>query len=108
MRKRNSAILVRLYRDEMEQLEKKARRCGLSKEGYIRMYISGYNPKETPPADYRDMMNELYAISRNMNQIAHIANSGKHIESEKYWRELKKLEKAIVKINNAVLNPEET
>ena len=107
MRKRNSAILVRLYRDEMEQLEKKARRCGLSKEGYIRMYISGYNPKETPPTDYRDMMNELYAISRNMNQIAHIANSGKHIESERYWRELKKLEKAIVKINNAVLNPEE-
>ena len=49
------------------------------------MYISGYSPKETPPADYRDMMNELYAISRNMNQIAHIANSGKHIESERYW-----------------------
>ena len=99
---------MRLYRDEMEKLEKKSRKCGLTKEGYIRMFINGYNPKETPPADYRDMMKELYSIGKNINQIAHIANSGKHIESDRYWREVKKLENAIVKINNAVLNPEET
>lgn len=107
--KRNIEIKVRLNREEIDLLNKKAKKCGISREGYIRMLMHGHIPKETPPMDYYGMMRELKRIGENLNQIAVAANKGRNrvIDGRKYDRAVKNVEAAINKIEDALLNPEE-
>ena len=74
MRKRNVPILFRLNKKEAELLDKRVKRCGLTREAYLRHLVAGYAPKEAPPPDYYAMMRELYGIGRNLNQIAQKAH----------------------------------
>ena len=64
MRKRNDQLNIRLTETEANALTRYAAKCGLTKSGYIRMMLSGYVPKETPPKEYGELlcvMTELYA-----------------------------------------------
>lgn len=107
MRKRTKSVKVRLYETEMKTLEKNAKKAGLPKETYIRMYINGYVPKANPDEVFWSMMHQLYGIGNNLNQIARIANATGNIDAEKYNRNFEKLCEAITKIEEAVLLPEE-
>ena len=74
MRSRNVHIQFWLNRKEAEVLDKKVKRSGLSREAYLRHLVSGLEPREAPPADYYGMMREIYAIGKNLNQIAQKAH----------------------------------
>lgn len=73
------------------------------------MLLHEHVPKETPPAEYFDMMRELKRIGENLNQIAMAVNKGRNkvIDGRKYERAVKMVENAILRIDNAVLNPED-
>ena len=109
MTKRNIEIKVRLNKEEIDFLNKKSKKCGVSREGYIRMLLHEHVPKETPPAEYFDMMRELKRIGENLNQIAMAVNKGRNkvIDGRKYERAVKMVENALLRIDNAVLNPED-
>ena len=62
MRKRNKAILFRLTEDEAQELDRRVRRSGLTREAYLRHLIRDRVPREAPPPDYYAMMRELHAI----------------------------------------------
>ena len=105
MSKRNIEIKVRLSRKEAEALQKRVKKSGLSREGYIRHLISGSVPRDAPPADYFSMMRELHGIGNNLNQIsvkAHVLNV---MDAQRYDLEVRKLENAIRKITEAVILP---
>ena len=55
------------------------------------------------------LMRELKRIGENLNQIALAVNKGRNkvIDGRKYDRAVKLVENAILKIDNAVLNPED-
>ena len=106
MRKRTKSIKVRLYESEMETLEKNAKKAGLPKETYIRMYINGHVPKANPDEVFWSTMRQLYGIGNNMDQIARIANATGNIDADKYNRNFEKLCEVITKIDEAMLLPE--
>ena len=105
MIKRNVEIKVRLSRKEAETLNKRVKKSGISREAYIRHLIEGGVPREAPPPDYYAMMRELYAIGKNLSQIAQKAHVLNVMDAQRYDAEVRKLETAIKTITEAVVLP---
>ncbi len=105
MRKRTIRIQFWLNKKEAELLDKKVKRCGLTREAYLRHLVAGFAPKEAPPPDYYSMMRELYGIGRNLNQIAQKAHALGVIDAQRYDTEVRKLEAAVKRITDAVILP---
>jgi len=105
MRKRNVHIQLWLDKKEAESLNKKVRRSGMSREGYLRHVINGLVPADVPPPDYYSMMRELHAIGNNMNQIAQKAHVLNVVDARRYDDTVKSLDKTILTITNAVMLP---
>ena len=89
MIKRNVEIKVRLSRKEAETLNKRVKKV----------------PREAPPPDYYAMMREIYAIGKNLNQIAQKAHVLNVMDAQRYDAEVRKLEAAIKTITEAVVLP---
>ena len=105
MRKRNVPILFRLNKKEAELLDKRVKRCGLTREAYLRHLVAGFAPKEAPPPDYYSMMRELYGIGRNLNQIAQKAHVLNVVDVQRYNAAVHQVEAAIKTITDAVILP---
>lgn len=105
MIKRNVEIKVRLSRKEAETLNKRVKKSGISREAYIRHLIEGGVPREAPPPDYYAMMREIYAIGKNLNQIAQKAHVLNVMDAQRYDAEVRKLEAVIKTITEAVVLP---
>ena len=67
MRNRPIQVNTRLTVEEKQRLDKAAARTGLTASGYIRMLLAGYQPKETPPLEYRQLLQVLYALQARMD-----------------------------------------
>ena len=87
MRKRNIQKIVRLSRDEAQDLQKKAKKACLSEAGLIRLLLRGYEPREKPDERFYDVMRELSAIGNNINQL-------------KYWTIVPKGYKKPIRLKN--------
>ena len=70
MVKRTNEIKVRLTDEELDGINKMAKRSCYARELYIRTIINGLIPQPNPPPEYHAMMNELRRIGVNLNQIA--------------------------------------
>jgi len=105
MRKRNVHIQFWLNRKEAEELDKKVKRSGLSRESYLRHLVNGVVPQDEPPRDYYAMMNQLHRIGINLNQIAFKANALNVIDADEYAKAYAEYEKTVKEITEAVLLP---
>ena len=105
MRKRNNKVQFWLSLREVNLLDERAKKCGLSRTAYVRHLVNGFMPRDVPPPDYFSMMRELYGIGRNLNQIAQKAHVLGVIDAQRYDEESKKLEEVIRKITAAVVSP---
>ena len=104
-RKRNVSIQFYLNTREADLLDRKVKATGLSRTAFLRHLVNGFQPRELPPPDYRDLMNALYGIGRNLNQIAQKAHTLNVIDVQRYNEEVRKLENAIRTITDAVVSP---
>lgn len=84
MRNRNNEIKIRLYDDELNVLDERAKKCGLSREAYLRKLIVGVVPIEKPSVEWLSVIKNLRYLNNNINQIAVIANSTKTVNAEQY------------------------
>lgn len=75
MRNRNCSFLIRLTKKEMDTVTKKARKLGLSREGYCRQALLNPVVKEAPSADAQALTNELKRVGNNLNQVLALAHS---------------------------------
>jgi len=75
MTNRNLEIKVRFNRDELQTLDKKVKKTGMSREGYIRTLCNNKTPVEIPPANYYALIREVRALGNNLHQIAYKAIS---------------------------------
>jgi len=105
MKKRTIEIKVRLRREESDALNKRAKKSGYSREGYVRSLINGYVPREMPPPAYHDMMRELHGIGNNLNQIAQKAHVLNVMDAQRYDNALRRFSEAVAKIEGAVILP---
>ena len=81
---RNLEIKVRFTRDELQTLDKKVKKTGMSREGYVRTLCKGKTPVELPTADYHALIREVRALGETMNQIAYKAHAIESPEAESY------------------------
>ena len=64
MRNRNTHINIRVTPNEKKQLERKAKKCGLSVSEYLRQRGLGYEPQSAPTKEYAELtrlMTDLYS-----------------------------------------------
>ena len=59
MKERTQSIYTRTTPAEKQQIERKARKCGLSVSEYIRQRCLGYTPREIPPNTYYELCRKL-------------------------------------------------
>ena len=62
MRKRNVEIPFRLTRREAQELDKKVKKSGLSREAFLRSMIEGYQLHEKPGPEFYEVLRQLSAI----------------------------------------------
>ena len=105
MEKRNIEIKVRLNRKEADNLFKRVKRSRLSREAYLRHLINDLVPQDAPPPDYYAMMQQLYRIGNNLNQIAQKAHTLNVIDVQRYDTAVSEFEAAVKEITAAVLQP---
>ena len=103
--KRNIEIKVRLNRKEADQLCKRVKRSCLSREAYLRHLINDMAPQDAPPPDYYAMMQQLYRIGNNLNQIALKAHTLNVIDVQRYDAAVSQFESAVKEITEAVVSP---
>ena len=106
MRNRNVKIQIWLNKKEAESLQKKAKRCNISVAAYIRHLINDLIPQEAPPPDYYAMMQQLYRVGNNLNQIAQKAHTLNVIDVQRYDAACRQFESAVKTITEAVVNPQ--
>lgn len=88
---------------EYKRITRHAKSCGLTKSAYVRQLIIGYEPRESPPADYFAMTRELKEIGNNMNQLAFMANATGLIDEATYYENVIHLRDSLRRIEKAVL-----
>ena len=103
--KRNIEIKVRLNRKEADNLFKRVKRSRLSREAYLRHLINDKIPQDAPPPDYYSMMQQLYRIGTNLNQIAQKAHTLNAIDVQRYDAAVHKFEEVVKQITEAVVSP---
>ena len=94
---------MRLNEKDFKLLERRSKKCMLTKSAYIRQLLHGYKPREAPPADYYAMTRELKEIGNNMNQLAFMANATGLIDGPAYYDNVMQLHHAIQRIERAVV-----
>lgn len=105
MRTRDCSFVLRLTEDELRRLDRLVARSGYSRQAYLRSLIKGVVPADKPPPDYFAMMNELCSIGINLNQIARKAHVFGVIDAARYDEEVRELNAAISRIDDAVRLP---
>lgn len=69
-------ICLRLSGEEREQLDSKAKQCGLSRTALLRRMITGQKIQARPSEELRKLRLEIHYIGVNINQIARSVNAG--------------------------------
>ena len=108
MRKRNVEILFRLTRREAQELDKKVKKSGLSREAFLRAMIEGYQLHEKPGSAFYETMRQMSAIGNNLNQIAAKANALGFVDQPLYEKEALKWRKFQTEVKEKFLVPEKS
>ena len=69
-------ICLRLSDEEREQLDSKAKECGMSRTALLRRMITGQKIRARPSEELRKLRLEIHYIGVNINQIARSVNAG--------------------------------
>lgn len=73
--KRTLEMKIRFTKGELDDLTKKARKAGMSREGYSRCILNGSVVKEAPPVDVPMLICEVRRVGYNIDQLLKIANA---------------------------------
>lgn len=101
MRKRNNLVEVKFTKDELNILNKKAKKAGLSVGGFIRCLVGEIEIKPAPPVNLPELIIQIRQVNITLNKLLDIANEKGEIETSELKTALKsnrQMEKEIVNI----------
>ena len=98
MNKRNNRVQIWMNDSELNKLNSKVKKSGLSRESYIRLLLDGITPKELPPIEFSEILKNLRQINNNMNQIAMKANAPGIIDARAYRENYARLQEQVGEI----------
>jgi len=99
--KRNCRFELRLSKDELSDLTKKARKANLTNAAFIRRAIRGLEVKEAPPVDVPVLLRDVRRVGYNINQILKIANAQGLVDVPQLRKALEENHAAAQQIINA-------
>lgn len=102
MNVRKNQILFRVTDKELEQININVKKCGLSREAYLRKVSLGITPKELPTMDFLNIIYQLRMIGNNIHQIAVKANTLNFIDAPLYRKNYEELQEVIGSIMGAI------
>ena len=105
MKKITAEIKVRMTPEEADILTGWAKKCGYSREAYIRSQLGGHAPRSVPPVAYHNIMKELHIIGNHLSQIAHNANMLNSADVQWYDDALRLFAEVVARIEEAVILP---
>jgi len=106
MRKRTFRVRVWLNEMEYNTLKISVQKSGLSQEAFLRKILNGYQVKEFPPLEFRELIRQICAIGNSLNQIAAKANSLHMLDAEKYQQNYRQLLNILLSIQKKCEEPE--
>lgn len=78
-------VQVWLTDEQFEKLNRDYKACGFRhREAYLRQLIAGTQPRAAPPLEYGKLMDALYRIGNNMNQVAVKAHALNVMDVQRY------------------------
>jgi hypothetical protein len=107
MRRRQNRIEFYLSDREFAMFGRAVKKSGLNYSLYIRHLIENRIPKDRPQPEYHELLHELRAIGRNINQIALVANATGIIDAGKYDERYSELLALTLKVIEAAEMPAE-
>ena len=99
MRKREYRMTLRFTKDELDNLDIKVKKAGMSREAYCRKVLSETEVVEAPNVDVHQLIYEIRRIGINIDQILKKAYTLGFIDApllRKELQELSKVERTIV------------
>ena len=75
MTTRNCRLELRLTKNELSELTRKARKARLTNSAFIRRAIRDREVKEAPPVDVPILIREVKRVGYNVDQLLRIANA---------------------------------
>ena len=99
MRKRNNPVQIYLDDAELKRLDEWSAAANMSRSNYIRQLIAGFQPVEFPPAEYKQVIDELQHIGINMNQLATKAHSLGFIDEPEYRRNANRVWRIVAELS---------
>lgn len=106
MRKRTFRVRVWLNDKEYNTLKMNVEKSGLSQEAFLRKVLNGYQIKEFPPLDFRELIRQICSVGNSLNQIAAKANSLHMLDADKYQQNYKQLLNILLYIQKKCEEPE--
>ena len=98
MRKRNCSIHLRLTEKEAEDFREKAERAGVTIQTYFLWLLYDRPIKEVPPVEFHKILDDLREINHSMHTRAVKARYDGASDSEKYWKNVKELQRTVGKL----------
>ena len=86
-------------------LNERAKKCGLTRESYIRSILENRIPRDMPPPDYHAMMQAFFDTANDMRTIAAIAMSSGNVAAHAFDEAYVKIAYAILAVQEAVTLP---
>lgn len=102
---RNCRFELRLSKDELSDLTKKARKAKLSNAAFVRQAIRGTEVKEAPPVDVPVLLRDVRRVGYNINQILKIASAQGLVDVPQLRKALKENHAAAQQIIAAYSSP---
>lgn len=93
MRKRNCRVEIYLTENELNKLQSKVVKAGMSREKFLRKLIDESRVYEPPPVDFYTLIREINRVGCNIDQILRLANTTYFIDAPRLRRELDALDK---------------
>jgi hypothetical protein len=91
-------VSVKFSLEELQKIDSRALKTGRKRSTYIRETSLGVIPKEKPPDEFYQYMEQLGKIGNNLNQISKVANSIKFIDVKRYNEQTELLDKLLLKM----------
>ena len=98
-RNRKNQVILRLNDAELKRLDEWSAAANMSRSNYIRQLIAGFQPVEFPPAEYKQVIDELQHIGINMNQLATKAHSLGFIDEPEYRRNATRVWRVVAELS---------
>lgn len=107
MTTRNCRFELRLSKNELSELTRKARKARLTNAGFIRRAIREQEVKEAPPVDVPLLIREVRRVGYNIDQILMIARAQGLVDVPQLQKAMAENRALVKKITNEYAMTEE-